>query len=121
MNGYVNYGDVDYLEHGGCFIKKDTEVSGECYKVVEIHKVDSEEKEVYWVVDSYVDLSDGWIEWEKVKSYVGLENENENELPGELLAREALSYYGSDNFNGSKTEFDSVEEVIEELKLYGIE
>ncbi|UNA01665.1 OCR-like antirestriction protein [Bacillus phage vB_BcgM] len=113
---WENYGDVNALEHGGVFIKKDTDYPlDKCYYVVKVINMDSAcGEEGYMVEECYMDLKDDWIDWEAVESTCDIA-----ESDGVKVC-DLLSYYGITEFNGETYEFDNESEVLEHLAEQGI-
>lgn len=115
MSEWVNLGDVNPLEHGGFFIRKDDENS---YDVVALHNLEESAGEPGWLIENgYVCLDDEWIDWERVKEFAGIvEN-----VSDEMLVRSAWDYYEHVEFNGSYMQVDKKEEVLDILSGWGIE
>lgn len=107
---WTNYGDANPLEWGGLWIDKDTDRE-HCYRAIMLDVMD----DGYLFNDCYVDVTESWINWEEVLSYVG-----ESSLKTEVDKVIALlSYYSVLNF-GSYERVLSEEEVLKELEAYEI-
>lgn len=118
-NKFVNYGDVSPIEYGGLFIMKDTEDFPNGYNVVKLISMGWECNEEGWIIqDGYVELNDDWIEWDKVKDYIGLYDEEPDPI---ALVIGAWEYYGCYQFQGEEYRVATEVEVIEELSIKGIE
>jgi hypothetical protein len=113
-NLWQNYGDVNALEHGGMFVKKDTDINGRHYYVVQLNMVDNEYK--WLLVDGYVDLDDSWIEWDSIKATM----DTPNDADDERLAVDCMYYYGTHLSNGEDELYESEQEVRERLDQLGI-
>ena len=110
-----NYGDINPIEHGGFFIKPDSKEFPRCYYAVTVDKLAHEED--HWLLqDLYIDLNNDWYEWDSVNSYADLD-ENSSDIDKVIAL---VHYYGGEEF-GQVESFLSESELIEELKLYGIE
>ena len=93
VNKYVNYGDVNPMEHGGIWLKRDldTDENYPCFWVVTIQLNENED---YITRDLYVDLSSDWIEWDSVYSFAGIDVNATFEE--KVIA--AIEYYNPLNF-----------------------
>lgn len=111
---WENYGDVNPIEHGGIFIKKDTEDFPRCYYVVRIDY--NEEAGHFWLQDLYVDLNDDWFEWDAVHSYADTSDVSDD--IDKVIA--LISYYSYLEF-GTAYEVQDYDEVVKALKEFGIE
>ncbi|MEB9013938.1 hypothetical protein P4H82_27605 [Bacillus cereus] len=113
---WTNYGDVDALENGGDFIKKDSDYPlDKCYyyvKVINMYNACGEDG--YRVEEAYIDLKDDWIDWEAVESSCDVAERDE------IACINLLSYYGVNEFNGEAFSFDDETEVLEHLAEKGI-
>jgi hypothetical protein len=118
-NKWENYGDVNPIPHGGFFVKADDLILfPDCYYVVTLTDMDSACGEPGFLIsNAYVDLNEDWVEWEKVRDYAGLYDEDTD--PG-LLVEAAVSYYGPENFGGSSEVYPDEESAREELESHGI-
>lgn len=102
----INYGDINPLEHGGIWLKQTNETE------YEIIKNNPENNLLY---DLSVNISDSWIEKEKVMSFIGMTEETFDPI---LFAIGCTDYYNFMNFGG-KWEV-SQGELINFLKSHGI-
>ncbi|QEM43317.1 HU-like domain-containing DNA binding protein [Bacillus phage Chotacabras] len=115
-SSWTNYGDVNALEHGGSFIKKDSDYPLEkCYYIVEVIDMNTAcGEDGFMVEEAYIDLNDSWIDWEAItESYDIAESD-------EMKVKDAFSYYGVIEFNGETYKFDNESEVLEHLAAKGI-
>lgn len=113
---WENYGDVNALEHGGDFIKKDSDYPlDKCYyyvKVINMYNACGEDG--YRVEEGYIDLNDSWIDWHAVETTCDVSDRDE------IKVIDAVSYYGMEEFNGETYNFDDETEVLEHLAAKGI-
>ncbi|MNL91085.1 hypothetical protein D3C81_08130 [compost metagenome] len=114
---WVNYGDVNPLEHGGIFVASDEEINGKAFEgyfyVERVQKLPMSDS---YVVDS---------------AYIGLDNAKElaevemalGSLEGfsdEKKAVALLEHFGGANF-GTVDIYHSTKEVLEYFRVIGIE
>lgn len=111
-NSWVNLGDMDPIEHGGIFVRKDKDFPKAC-DVIMVNFLDAAEK--FFVDEGYVDTEDDWIEWEDIINYTGYTPETVEEK-----AMEVVQFYGSYQTGGRVVELESKKEVVEYLASYGI-
>jgi len=104
---FINYGDVNPLDHGGIWVKEINEA------VFEIVKNIPETKELYYLE---VDITDTWIEKEGVMSFIGMTEEEFNPV---WYAIGCTDYYSPENF-GSIYKMETQTELIEFLNARGI-
>lgn len=113
---WTNYGDVNALEHGGDFIKKDSDYPlDKCYyyvKVINMYNACGEDG--FMVEEAYIDLNDSWIDWNAVETTCDVTNRDE------IKVIDVVSYYGIEEFNGSIDRFNNESEVLEHLAEQGI-
>lgn len=109
VNEWVNYGDVNPVEHGAVFVKRDSEVSGRQFYVVSVYRFDSSK---WQLIDGYIDLDDTWIDWNAVKVTMGTSENADNES----LAVDCMHYYGNNLSNGEVEIFESEKRVRERLE-----
>ncbi|ARQ95175.1 hypothetical protein FLAPJACK_264 [Bacillus phage Flapjack] len=113
---WTNYGDVNALEHGGDFIKKDSDYPlDKCYyyvKVINMYNACGEDG--YRVEEGYIDLNDSWIDWNAVETTCDVSDRDE------IKVIDVVSYYGMEEFNGETYNFDDETEVLEHLAAKGI-
>jgi len=113
---WTNYGDVNALEHGGDFIKKDIDYPlDKCYyyvKVINMYNACGEDG--YRVEEGYIDLNDSWIDWNAVETTCDVTDRDE------IKVIDVVSYYGMEEFNGEALSFDDETEVLEHLATKGI-
>lgn len=96
-----NYGDVNWLEHGGIFVEV-TNITE-----VNIITVNKEEEGKWRIANVMVDIADEWINWQQVNEYGGL-NEDSPMIDKAIIV---LSYYGTLEFGDEGTIFTNEEEV----------
>ncbi len=107
MNKYENYGDVNPTEQGGIWVKKEGKSE------FSIIKNDPERME-YYILE--VNITDDWIEREKVKNFIGMKD---NEFDEVWFAIGCTDYYNYLNF-GEKYEYRDEEELKEILEKMGL-
>lgn len=115
-NAWVNYGDVSPIEHGGIFVKKESETT---FRIIKLQFVDDEEKNLLW--DCYVDITDSWIEKESViKTCCDYITEDKPEF-NVHFAIACTDYYSPANFGCNEDIFLTLDESAEYLEVhYGI-
>lgn len=115
-SSWVNVGDIDFMEHGGEFIKRDSDLPLEkCYHVVKVINLYSACGEDGYLLEiGYVDINDDWIDWESVESSCDIENDDFVKIAN------LLSYYGITEFGGETYKYDEESEVLERLAGLGI-
>ena len=99
---WVNIEDVNPLDHGGLWVKKDT--SKGCYSVVRL-SIDEYVNDEYCIQDMYIDLNASWINWDDVKNCGGVSTYNNDYEK----IQDLLGYYSSYEFgcyDGEKFELN---------------
>jgi len=96
FEGYVNIGDINYMEHGGNFIKQLSE--NEFYSV-SIKYIENEN--MFKIEYATIDITDTWINKVAVMSYAGMD-EVEFKYNKSFYVSSILSYYGYYNCNGNE-------------------
>lgn len=114
-NSWENYGDVNPIEHGGMFVKKDTYGERNFY-VIQLTPMDGSDKEEWLIQDGYIDLDDSWIEWGSVQSTM----DTPKDADDEYLATDVMHYYGG-HTGAEEFVLDDREEVVNFLQNRGIE
>lgn len=109
MNEWKNYGDVNPVEYGGTWIKKDNE---NCFLVVRSIPI---EEDGYLFEDLYVDISSSWIDWNFVNE---LSDGDINDGPIEKVLK-LIDCYSNLEF-GTEKIIKNEEDLINELKKYDI-
>ena len=112
--GWENYGDINPIEHGGVFVKKDVH-NGREYMVIHLTPF-YDDGEKWLIIDAYVDLNDDWIDWDDVKSTMGTPDNADDKY----LATDVVHYYGTHCSNGEQLILESEEEVLKWLSNVGI-
>jgi hypothetical protein len=119
FKGYKNYGDINFMEHGGRFIKQ---VDIDTYYIVTIDLVidyDGSESflgEIKWLIEhTYIDITDSWIDLDRVKSFIGLDKITTNK-DKELLADGILTYHGTYHCNGISETVSGIKKAYSLLK-----
>lgn len=107
---WENYGDVNPVEHGGLWISKDPDTKSSYY-LVEFNPFDGGG---YRIGDAYIDLTDSWISWEDVESYVDNMETDIEKVIG------IHSYYGAEHSGGTYLNFNTLEEALAELRTWDI-
>lgn len=82
---YVNHLDVDFIEHGGLWVKHDRSTNYHLFA----HSKHPDDNDMFVVDDCYVDVADDWINWRAVASFVGRMPETDD-----LKAVAVYHYYG---------------------------
>lgn len=114
MFNFKCYGDENVLEHGSVFVSEDVDYPGVCYRIVKVIVDDGE----YRVWDTYIDLSDDWIDWAGVESSMDISRNDEDRA---LVACEVFEYYGTGGTQVDESVFTDEAGLRAELALYGIE
>ena len=96
---YINYGDCNFFEYG---VLVDSEHSDTEIQILYCRPYDDAEDQ-YLFGDCTVDITDSWIEKEKVMSYVGMTEETYNPI---WYAIGCIDYYGIENFGGLSYAYD---------------
>ncbi len=109
---WTNYGDVNFIEYGGCLIKphwteeelkKFPELSN-MYDVFYLHTEVGDDGDKKAAVLCTVDISDTWINKKDILYAIGLEKLKdkpmEEIMKPELWAKEIVEYYGPFVFDG---------------------
>jgi len=91
MNGFMNYGDVSFMEHGGTFIKNE---SGREYWVVTVDPIEDGESPAWEINYALVDIDDDWIDKDAVESCCDKSDTDE------LFVSDLVSYYGMYELSG---------------------
>lgn len=89
---YVNYGDVNFLEWGGCLV--DSDHSDTEFRIIYLRPYD-DEKDMYQCAEVYVDITDSWIDRKRVMDFCGMTEETFNPI---WFAIDCINYYGAENF-----------------------
>ena len=113
---WINVGDIDFMEHGGEFVKRDTDLPlDKCYHVVKVTNMyEACREEGYLVELGYVDIKDDWIDWEAVESGCDITDTDLTKVSN------LISYYGIENFGGESYKYDEESEALEHLAELGI-
>lgn len=110
---YKNYGDVNFLEYG---ILVEEEKENEIYNMIICRPYsDVENKYIYGLC--YVDITDNWIEKDKVMNYIGMTEENFEPIQ---FAIGCTEYYSLEDFGlfGNDYTKEEILQDMEELKSY---
>jgi hypothetical protein len=110
---WVNYGDVNPIEHGGIFVKEENETT---FRIVKLQFVDDDGKNL--LLDLNVDISDSWIEKEAVMNYAGISEADEDFSVNFAIA--CTEFYSPGNFGCHENIYLTLEESEEHLKQYDI-
>lgn len=94
---YRNYGDVNFLDYGGCLI--DTEHSDTEFDVIYLQPYDDEEG-IYQCAELTVDITDSWIDREAVMKFGGMAEDDFNPIH---FAEDCIDYYGPENFGADSS------------------
>lgn len=106
------FGDVNPIEHGGIWIREDSDCKGSFY-IVKWSPVDDE---FGMYSTGYVTPTDEWIEKESVFNYADLDDDS----PIERIAIGVFEYYSPEEFGGD-TEYTYNNELMANLIAEGIE
>jgi len=91
---WVNYGDVNYMEHGGIFVKKDTKDFPRCFYVVCLFQ-DQDVEDTWVIQDLYINLENvDWVNWEDIYAFTEL-NETATDVERVIAL---IDYYAPENF-----------------------
>jgi len=113
-NEWMNYGDVNPLEHGGTFVMKDKDIEN-AFHIVKLTNLEHATGDTGYLIDTaYVDL-DCW-NTDNAKDFAGLDETD----PPELYAIAVLDYYGPEECGGESVIYDTVGEAIAGLCGHGI-
>jgi hypothetical protein len=106
MTNFKNYGDVS-LEHGFVLVAQD---SATAYRIIKTDFDDDSNE--FLLFDLYVDISDGWIEWNSVSSCCDTDMSNPIKM-----AIDATYYYNYQEFQCyAPLKFDTLEDLETALK-----
>jgi hypothetical protein len=98
FKGYMNYGDINYMDHGAKFIKQLK--NDECYIVSINPNYNYETEKTEYLIDYCIlDTSDSWIDKKAVKEYADIKNDDKKDL-----ACGVVDYYGFYNITGNESE-----------------
>lgn len=111
VNEWVNYGDVNPIEHGGIFVKKDGDTT---YRIVRNMFDHDEGKNI--VYDMYVDISEDWIERESVLKFSDLKEDSDEVW----FAIACTEYYSCINFDCIDYVLVTLEDTAKYLATFGI-
>ena len=98
FKGYQNVGDINYMDYGGHFIKKEGE---NYYYSVSINPLEDSETVQYIIQSALIDITDSWIDKKSVMSFTGMSEDdyNNDKL---FYAESVIDYYGYYHCNGSE-------------------
>lgn len=116
-NRYINYGDCNPLEHGGIWVLQENTGMGITTQYGIVKNIFDADSEKIYLYDLGIDISDEWLDKKAVMLCTGM---TEQTFDNVQFAIACIDYYSFENF-GTKTELDTIEELTEELKAYGIE
>lgn len=113
---WINTGDLDFMEHGGEFVKRDSDLPlDKCYHVVKVTNMyEACREEGYLVEIGYVDIKDEWINWEYVQETYEIADDDY------IKVSNVVGYYGLKEFGGETYKYDEELEVLEHLAGLGI-
>lgn len=112
---WANYGDVNPLDHGGMFVSKDKDCE-RSYYAIKVTPLEDRIGESWLVQDGYVDLTDSWIEWDRVKETM----DTPEDADDEILTVDVFHYYGG-HTGCSEFIVKDRAELVEYLQNNGIE
>ena len=107
MSEWKNYGDINFIEYGGCLVKEDE--YPDCFHVLslrtDIYDYEGECEEPVIVAKCYVDLSD-WLkpedeERKEVNSFCGYDKDYIPQTIEEKMSYcvDLINYYGTHEFD----------------------
>lgn len=127
FSNWTNYGDVNFMEYDGTFIRYDELGNYEVIVLENMAQYDSaydDAERKYYLAEAYVDVEDDWIDYESVGGTYGISVDRlSDEYDSEELAYACVGYYGAHEFGGCECieeNFKTYDEVMEILKAYGI-
>lgn len=109
---YINHGDKNFFEYG---VLVDAEHSDTEINILYCRPFDDAEDQ-YFFADCIVDVTDTWINKKSVMDYIGMTEENYNNIQ---FAIGCIEYYGAENFSDSSMGYQFTRKEIEDqLKYY---
>lgn len=111
MNEWKNYGDVNFLQYGGCLVKpayndisrREHPALASIYDVFYLNTEAGDSGEDLFAALCSVDISDTWIKKENVLEAIGLEETKSKSIKEimseDVFAKECVEYYGVENFS----------------------
>lgn len=103
---YISCGDVDFFEYGVLVQNnRDNE-----YDIIFCRPIYDLSEELYYFGEVTVDLDNTWMDKSAVLDFIGMNNENYNEIN---FAIGCLEYYGAENFG---TDFQNWQYTRNEIK-----
>ena len=115
---YINFGDENPLSYYGIWLRKDSD-NEKCFNIVKVDNLEwfcgSSCENKYRLEEGYIDLSDSWIEWDRVYDEYNLTEESDDEEKAIC----AIQYYTILEF-GTTRDVRTLLEVIEFLEPYDI-
>lgn len=97
MSAWVNVGDVNPVENGGLWVKKDENVT-RAFHVIEWLPFVYRGKLKGWISSGFVDLNAQWIDYSLISDYVG--NQRFRNMVDEVLVSVVFKFYNVSNFDG---------------------
>ena len=121
---YINYGDKNFFEYG---MLVDSEHSDTEIKILYCMPIEDDwhDENSYLFADCTVDIEDDWIDRKLIMDYIGMAEENFDNVQ---FAIGCVEYYGVENFSEPYGRFPSFydgyiysrEEIEKQLKYYFI-
>lgn len=108
---YKNYGDRNFLEHGGFLV--DTDHSDNEFPTIMLRPYDDDDKRIQFA-DITVNIRDDWIDRDAVKSFCG--SDPDNDPVGFAIG--CVEYYGAENFGAANCFYDWRNMTREEAKQF---
>lgn len=109
---YINHGDVNFFEYG---VLVDAEHSDTEIKILYCRPFDDAEDKFFFA-DCAVDIDDEWINRQAVMDYIGMTEDNFNNID---FAVGCVEYYGAENFSSPYEGYEFTRAEIEsKLKYY---
>jgi|SRR5699024_3130768 len=113
---WLNMGDVNPLDWGSTFVSMDT-ICG-CFFVLELEVIEGMKQ--YRLHESYVDITDSWIDWDSVYNCYGVEPNRVKFVTNYEKALFIVGYYGHHELGGYNHNVIGLSDVIEYLDDVGI-
>ncbi len=109
FENFENYGDINYMEHGGVFIKQ---LNDEDYYIVSIKFLDDTNN--YLLQNAIISINDTWIDKSAILSFMGMK-EKEYNTNTRLYVLGVTEYYGFYHCNGSSEIVTGIKKAYSEL------
>ena len=111
------YGDVNPIEHGGVWALNQKDRDNAFFLVELVNMEEACGEPGFLISSCYVDLEDSWIEMDRVKSFIGADEDTS----AITLAIGVLAYYGPEHCGGEAIYTQTEEGAIAEVESHGID